>query len=68
MHDKVNSIHGDYYCQVFGKKSFFVEAYPTENKSDCHEELEKVVKDYGAPDSIIYDGAQEQVGPGKKFQ
>ena len=37
-------------------------------KSDCHESLEKFVKDYGAPDSMIYNGAQEQVKPGTKFQ
>ena len=39
-----------------------------ENKSDCHEALDKFVKDYGAPESMIYDGAQEQIGPGTKFQ
>ena len=37
-------------------------------KSDCHEALEEFVKDYGAPESMIYDGSQEQVGPGTKFQ
>ena len=59
MHAKVNPIHGDYYCQLFGNKYFFVEAYPMEKKSDCHETLDKFVKDYGAPDSMIYDDAQE---------
>ena len=53
MHDKVNSIHGDYYCQVFGNKELFIKAYPMEKKSDCHEALDKFVKDYGAPDSMI---------------
>ena len=38
------------------------------NKSDCHKALEKFVKDYVAPDSMIYNVAQEQVGPGTKFQ
>ena len=33
-----------------------------------HEALENFVKDYGAPDSMIYNGAQEKVGPGTKFQ
>ena len=28
----------------------------------------KIVKDYGAPDSMIYDGPQEHVKPGTKFQ
>ena len=39
-----------------------------EKKSDCHEALDKFVRDYGAPDSMIYDGAQEQVRPVKKLQ
>ena len=39
-----------------------------ENKSDFHEALDKFVKYYGAPYSMIYDGAQEHVGPGTKFQ
>ena len=38
------------------------------NNSESHKSLEKFVKDYGALDSMIYDGAQEQVGPGTKFQ
>ena len=67
MHSKFNSIHGDYYWQVFDDKEFFVEAYPTKNKSDCHEALDKFVKDYGAPDSMIYNGAQEQVGLGMEL-
>ena len=58
MHDKVNSIHGKYYWQVFGNKEFFVESYPMENKSDYHEALENFVKNYGVPDSMIYDSAQ----------
>ena len=59
MHAKVNSIHGDYYCHVFGNKEFFVESYPMEKKSNCHEAQEKFVNDYDAPESMIYDGAQE---------
>ena len=50
MHAKFNSIHGDYYCQVFGNKEFFIEAYPMENESHYHEALENFVKDYRAPD------------------
>ena len=50
MYAKFNSIHGDYYCQVFGNKELFVEAYLMEKKLDFHEALEKFVKDYGASD------------------
>ena len=39
-----------------------------EKKLDCHEALDKFVKDYVAPDSMIYNGTQEQVGPGTTFQ
>ena len=39
-----------------------------EDKSDWHEALGKIVEVYGAPNSMIYDGAQEQVGPGTKFK
>ena len=67
IHSKVNSIHGEYNCQVFGNKELFVEAYPMEKRLDCLEALDKFVKDYGALDSMIYNGAQEQVGPGTKF-
>ena len=57
MHKKFNSIHGNYYCQDFGNKEFFVEAYPMENKSDFHEALDQFVRYYVATDSTIYDGA-----------
>ena len=39
-----------------------------EKESDLHEALDTFVKYYGAPDSTIYYVAQEQVGPGTKFQ
>ena len=58
MHAKVNSIHGDYYCQVFGNEKFFVKAYPMENKSKYHEAMVIVLKDYGVPDSMLYNDAQ----------
>ena len=38
------------------------------NKSDYHEALGKIVKYYGAQDSMKYYGAQEQVRPGTQFQ
>ena len=59
MHSKVNSVYGDYYCQLFGNKKSFVKAYPMENKLYFHEALDKFVKDYGVTNSMIYDVAQE---------
>ena len=40
-----------------------MEAYPIKNKFDCHR-----VKEYGAPDKMTYDGAQEQIGKKTEFQ
>ena len=65
---QVKSIQGQQYCQVFGNKDFFVEAYPIEKRLDCHEALDRFVRDYGALDVMQYDGAPEQVGPHTKFQ
>ena len=39
-----------------------------DKNSDCHEALDKFVKDYCVPDSMIYFGKQEHVGQGTKFQ
>ena len=68
MHAKNKSVHGELYCQVFGAKEFFVEAYPIEKKSDCHEALDRFIKEYGAPETLVYDGAKEQAGPKTEFQ
>ena len=56
---QVKSIHGQQYCQVFGNKDFFVEAHPIEKRSDCHEALDRFVRDYRASDVMQYDGAPE---------
>ena len=40
----------------------------TEKRSDCHEALDRFVRNYGASDVMQYDGALEQVGPHTKFQ
>ena len=68
MHAKFNYVHSEYYCQVFGNKTFLVETYPMWKKSDCHEAMDKFVKDYGVPESMIYNGVQGKVRPGTKFQ
>ena len=68
MDARCNGIHGERYCQVFGNKDFFVEAYPITKKSDCHEPLKKFIKQYGVPDCMIYDGSKEQNGKNTEFQ
>ena len=62
MDARCQSIHNENYCQVFGNKQFFVEAYPIKKKSDFHLVLDKFVKEYGAPDKMTYNDAQEQIG------
>ena len=45
-----------------------MEAYPIKKKSDFHLGLDKCVKEYGKPDKMAYDGAQEQIGRKTEFQ
>ena len=45
-----------------------MEAYPIKNKSDCHLGLDKFVKEYGSPDKMTYDGAQEKIRRKTEFQ
>ena len=61
-------IHQYKYLQVFNNKDFFVKAYPIKTKKDGYKGLDKFVKEYGAPDKMIYDGAGEQVGRKTNFQ
>jgi hypothetical protein len=68
MDMRCNSIHGERYCQVFANKEFFAAAYPIEKKGDAYEPIDWFVQDYGAPETLISDGAPEQVGRNSKFQ
>jgi hypothetical protein len=68
MDARCKSIHAEKYLQVFGNKEFFVEAYPIKRKADCHEGLETFVREYGAMEQLIYDGAPEQIGRKTEFQ
>jgi len=68
MDARVSSIHGDRYCQIFASKEFFVEAYPIQRKADCHEALDRFIKEYGIPDQLIMDGSGEQTGKSTQFQ
>ena len=38
-----------------------MEAYPIKKNSYCHLELDKFVKEYGAPDKMTYYGSQEHI-------
>ena len=65
---RFQSIHQDEYLQVFCNKYFFVEAYPIKIKKDSSKGLDKFLKEYGAPDKIIYDGAGKKFGRKTDFQ
>ena len=62
------SIHQDRHLQVFGNKDFFVKAYPIKNNRDNYEGLDKFLKEYSAPNKMIYDGAGGQIGSKTEFQ
>ena len=68
MHMPGPSIHGDKYCQVYANKEYFAAAYPIAKKSQANETLEHFVRDYGAMDLLICDGAPEQIGRQSLFQ
>ena len=55
------STNNEKYCQVFGNQKFFVEEYPIKKKYDFHLGLYKFIKEYGAPDKVNCNGAQEQI-------
>jgi hypothetical protein len=68
MDMRCNSMHGERCCQVFANKEFFAAAYPIERKGDACEPVDWFVQDCGAPETLISDGANEQVGRNSKFQ
>ena len=52
MDARCQLIHNKKYCQVFGNKQVFVEAYPIKKKYDFNLGLYKFVKEYGALDKM----------------
>ena len=68
MDPRCDGMHGYKYCQVFGNKKMFCEAYPIEKKSNCADALNKFIRDYGAPEVMITDGSKEQTAKGSKWQ
>ena len=68
MDASFQSINQDNYLQLFANKYFFVEDHPINRNKDSYEGLDKFVKEYGALDKMIYDGAGEKFGRKTKFQ
>ena len=68
MDPPCDGLHGNRYCQVFGNRNMFAEAYPIAKKSDCGNALKQFLIDYGAPDTMMMDGSHEQTAKGSNFQ
>lgn len=68
MDPRYEGLYREKYCQVFGNKSMFYEAYPIPTKGSCYEALKIFLKEYGAPDPIITDGSKEQTSKGSVWQ
>ena len=68
MDPRCEAMSGDRYCQVFGNKHMFCEAYPIPTKGSCHEALKLFLKEYGAPDTMVTDGSREQTSKGTMWQ
>ena len=49
--------HDQLYATNFG----WSRGYPMRHKSEAHHTLSKVFKDVGAPDTLVTDGAREQI-------
>eukprot|EP00980_Cylindrotheca_fusiformis_P014813 scaffold4027_cov56-Cylindrotheca_fusiformis.AAC.1 len=60
MDPRCPGMHGNRYCQVFGNKQMFAEAYPIKSKGECDDALKKFLREYGAPEKMIMDGSKEQ--------
>jgi hypothetical protein len=68
MDMRCTSIHDEQCCQAFANEDFFAAAHPIPKKSDCHEALDDFVKEHGAMDLLVSDGAAEQCGAHTEFQ
>jgi hypothetical protein len=68
MDMRCNLIDRERYCQVFANKEFFAAAYPIEKKGDAYEPIDWFIQDYGAPETLLSNGAPEQVDRNSKFQ
>ena len=64
---KIKSLEGNTCFQVFSAPCGFVQIYPMESKSEAGDKLRLLIEDIGAPNEIMTDGSQEQVGKNSEF-
>jgi len=69
MDPRCDGMKGFKKCQVFGNKQMFAAAYPVESRkgTDIDQALKDFIQDYGAPESMICDGAKSQTERGSAF-
>jgi hypothetical protein len=68
MDDRVKSLDGNRYAQVFSNRSFFAEVYPMATKSDAGQALKTFIMELGVPEELTIDGSKEQTKPKTDFQ
>ena len=64
---RCKSISSNTCAQIFANKSYFVKAYPMDQKSMAGQALRQFVRDYRVPEQLTSDGASEQTGPKTEF-
>jgi len=64
----VKSKDGNTCGQIFANGAYFATFYPMDSKSKAGDALRVFCNEFGVPDRLIVDGAQEQVGKRTEFQ
>ena len=54
----MNFIHGYHFIQIFWSKKLFCEVYLMEAKSDTGIMLDRLIRMYGAPEPLVFDGSK----------
>lgn len=67
MFPKVKSLTGRTCAQIYYSNEGYVMVYPMSMKSEVGDTLHDFVTDVGVPNTLVFDGAAEQVGPGTHF-
>jgi hypothetical protein len=67
MDDRVKSLDGNRYAQVFANGSFFAEIYPMATKAGADLALKEFCHELGVPDELTIDRSKEQNALGMEF-
>ena len=64
---RTKSLDGNKYAQVFVNKGYFAKIYPMDSKSKCGDALKIFYREFGVPESLIFDGSKEQTKKNTTF-